>query len=49
MNGFEGDSVSYCVHHNWEWVVEEAMRNARDICAGQTVTKAARSRELPHV
>ena len=46
MNGFEGDSVSYCVHHNWEWVVEEAMR---DICAGQTVTKVARSRELPHV
>ena len=46
MNGFEGDSVSYCVHHNWEWVVEEAMR---DICAGQTVTKVARSRELPGV
>ena len=46
MNGFEGDSVSYCVHHNWEWVVEEAMRG---ICASKTVTKAARSRESPHV
>ena len=22
MNGFEGDSVSYCVHHSRGWVVE---------------------------